>query len=306
MSEKYIRKNSNSYAIYKSSKNYGKFKNIDDAIFAREILIENNWDLTGIKNLYHNDDEYIITSTLDDKLHFIAKYNRKPGEDEIVNHQNKFKRNPNNSKYGLNITRVFETFIIQKQIMGDEYIFGYYDNLEDASFIRNHLMDHMWNIGEFSKIMYDEENKNYKITEVIDDKVYVIDSYECESEIDLEKSYEKFLTKISKHKYGLASHPYLDELKDRIDELEEHFNVRVSDENWNLENITDPLNDIIFKLTPFQKAVYDSVDNSSISEIEKSLSRFRSGNFTGKIMKNLDELITMGLVRENDGYYFKK
>lgn len=305
MLEKYIRENKNSYVINKSGKNFGKFNSLDDAIFAREILIENDWDLTQINDVYQNEDDYIIVSKLDDKIHFIAKYREIPSKAQIENHLKKHMRNPNNSKYGLNITRVFETFIIKKQIMGDEYIFGYYDKLEDAEFARNHLMDNMWNVNSFSKIMHDEETGNFKITEVIDDKVYVIDSYDNEDEIDLNHSYEKFLTRISKHKYGLASHPYLDELTEKIYELEDKFNVKAGDDVWNFENVTDPLDDIIFKLTPFQKLVYDSVDDSTIEDVEKSLQRFKSKNFTSKIQKNLDELVTLNLLSKNNNIYTK-
>ena len=45
MSEKYIRKNKNSYKIIKNSRVFGKFDSLDDAIFVREILINNNWDI---------------------------------------------------------------------------------------------------------------------------------------------------------------------------------------------------------------------------------------------------------------------
>jgi|GEM_PF-1798174 hypothetical protein len=306
MSEKYIRENKNSCTIYKSSKNYGKFRNLDDAILARDILIENDWDIEMIPEIIKDDDDYIIAKVIEDKLHFLARYKTRPTEEQIQRHVKKFMRNPNNSKYGLNISRIFETFIIQKMIAGDDYIFGYYDNLEDAEFVRNFLMDHMWNVNELSQIEYDDEHDNYKIIEVIDDKAYVIDSYKTRDEINMTSSHEKFLNKISKHKLGLASHPYLDELTDSISELEERFNVKVSDDTWSLDNTQDPLNDIIFTLTPWQKTVYDAVNDSTIEEIEKSLSRYRSKNFTQKIEKNLNELIEMKLIRKNQDVYIKR
>lgn len=306
MSEKYIRENKNSCTIYKNSKSYGKFKNLDDAIIARDILIENDWDLTMIPEIIKDGDDYIIAKVIEDKLHFLARYRTMPTEEQIQKHVKKFMRNPNNSKYGLNISRIFETFIIKKMIAGDEYIFGYYDNLEDAEFVRNFLMDHMWNVDGFSQIEYDDEKDNYKIVEVIDDKAYVIDSCTTRDEIDIEKSHEKFITKISKHKLGLSSHPYLDELKDQIPELEERFNVKIKDGNWNLENAEDPLNDIIFTMTPWQKIVYDAVNESTIDEIEKSLSRYRSRNFTQKIEKNLNDLIELNLIRKNQDVYIKR
>jgi site-specific recombinase XerD len=52
------------------------------------------------------------------------------------------------------------------------------------------------------------------------------------SDIDLEKTYEEFLAKISKHKYGLANYPHLDRLKNRISELEEELNVKAAADVW--------------------------------------------------------------------------
>ena len=42
---KYIRENRNSYTIVKASKTYAKITNLDDAIFIRDFLVENDWDL---------------------------------------------------------------------------------------------------------------------------------------------------------------------------------------------------------------------------------------------------------------------
>jgi hypothetical protein len=52
--------------------------------------------------------------------------------------------------------------------------------------------------------------------------------------------------------------------------------------------------------------VYDAVDNSTVEDIEKSLIRFRSGNFTQKIQKNLDELENKGMIYENNNRYIKR
>ena len=123
MSYKYIRENKNSFAIYKSSKNYGKFNNLDDAILARDMLVDNDWNLDNINTkLIKTDNGYIIIDILDEKLCFLKKLKRKPDADEINEAIKKHKRNPNNSRYGLNITKVFDTFIIKKQIAGDDYI----------------------------------------------------------------------------------------------------------------------------------------------------------------------------------------
>lgn len=306
MTEKHIRKNRKSYTIYKGPKTYGRFNELDDALLARDILITHDWDVTSIPNVIQTDGEYIILTVADDKLHITAKTATEPSDDLVEKLIKRQRRNPNNSRYGLNITRVFDTFIIQKTIMGDEYIFGCYDNIEDASFVRNHLLDNNWDIETFSKIMHDDETGKIKITDVIGDKVYVIDTYDDEDEIDLEQSYNNFLVKISKHKHGLASHSYLDELTGIIPQLEEKYNVKAHDEVWDFSNVTNPLDDVIFNLTPFQKIVYDNVDGTTMEEIEVRLSRYRSGNFTMKIKRNLDELVDMGLITKEGEVYSKR
>ena len=304
MSEKYIRKNRNSYVIVKNSKNYGKFQNKDDAIFARDLLVENNWNLDSINELYHVGDKFIVVKVIDEKMHVLARLESKPTQNAIDKMVKRQIRNPNNSKYGLNITKVFDTYVIKKQIAGDDYIFGYYDNLADAEFVRNYLLDHMWNVAEFSQIQYDEDTDTFKVCEIIDDKVYVLATFDDETEIDLDDLHKKFLSKISKHKYGLASHPDLDELTDKIPELEEMFDVKAEDENWAFDNVESPLDDIIFKLTPFQKSVYDAIgEKATFDDVKKALIRYKSGNFDEKILKNLDELIELGLISKNQDYY---
>ena len=304
MSRKYIRENKNSFSISRKSRTYGGFASLDDAIFIRDELVRCDWNLDEITGTYEMDDEYLTVGVIDEKIYILSRSHERPSQNEVENLVKIKTRNPNGSRYGLNIARVFDTFVIKKQIFGMEQIFGYYDNLDDAEFVRNFLMDHMWNVNELSQIEHDESGA-YRIVEVIDDKAYVFDTFKEEGEIDLEKSHRDFLTKISKHKYGLAAHPYLDELKDRIPELEKRFGVTADDDVWSFEDARDPLNDIIFSLTPFQQAVFDAVDGSTFDEITDSLKRFRSKNFEAKISRNLDELEEMNLIEKEDDIFKK-
>lgn len=306
MSKKYIRENKNSYAIVKSSKTYAKITDFDDAIFIRDFLVDNDWDLTKTPQILKKDDIFMVLTVSDQKIRLLGKYKSAPDEDTIHNLIKKHKRNPNNSRYGLNISKIFETFVIKKQIAGDDYIFGYYDNLADAEFVRNFLMDNSWNVNEFQEIEFDEETDTYKVVRVIDDKVYVLDSFKTK-DIDLDETYGEFLAKISKQKYGLASYPYLDLLTDKIEELEKEFGGKAKDKNWNFDNAgDDPLKEVIFTLTPFQKSVYDAIDDkSTFDEIKKSLMRYKSKNFDAKINRNLDELIEMDLIKKEKEYFIK-
>ncbi|WP_406537219.1 hypothetical protein [Methanobrevibacter sp.] len=309
MGEKYLRENKNSFNIVKKSKIYAKITDLDDAIFIRDLLIQNDWDLNKIPQIIKKDDDYLVLAIIDEKLHLLGKYKTQPDTLTIINLIKQFKRNPNNSQYGLNITRVFDTLVIKKQIAGDSYIFGYYDNFEDARFVRNFLLDHDWNVNAFREIEFDDETHSYRVVSIIDDYVYVLGNFNFKSQINLERVYEEFLAKISKHKYGLARYPYLDSLKDRIPELEERFQVKTKDENWSFDNIDDNgsvLNQVIFNLTPFQQAVLNSItSDTSFDEIKRSLIRYNSKNFENKILRNLDELIDLDLVEERDGNYSK-
>lgn len=241
-------------------------------------------------------------------MHILAELESKPTEKLIAQITRKYLRNPNNSKYGLNISKIFETYIIKKQIAGDEYIFGYYDNLADCEFVRNFLLENEWDVSKFKNIEFDEDTQTYKVILVIDDKVYVLNSFD-DNNIDLNHEYSEFLLKISKHKLGLVNYPHLDELKDKVDDLKNQLDVNISDENWDLGDVsenTDTLNDIVFNLTPWQKTVYDSFDTkATFDEIKKSLIRYKSGNFDKKIKKNLDELTDLKLIRKNKDVYEK-
>ena len=310
MGEKYLRENKNSFNIVKKSKIYAKAADFDDAVFIRDLLVQYDWDLNRIPQIIKKDDDYLVLAVIDEKLHLLAKYKTQPDTLTIINLIKEFRRNPNNSEYGLNITRVFDTFVIKKQIAGDDYIFGYYDNFEDARFVRNFLLDHNWNINAFRQIEFDDETHSYRVISIIDDHVYVLGNFKFKSRINLEETYEKFLAKILKHKYGLANYPHLDPLKDEIPYLESRFQVKARDGTWQLNNLDDdtsPLSEIIFALTPFQQSVYDAISkDTSIEEIEKSLIRYKSKNFTQKILKNTNELIELDLIEKTGEDTFSK
>lgn len=310
MNKKYIRKKKNSYDIVKNQRVIAKISNLDDALFIRDSLIENNWDLDNFPQIILKDDDYLVLAIIDGKLRLLARYRIKPDDETVEKLINKYRRNPNNSKYGLNIMNYFDTFIIKKQIFGEEMIFGYYDELKDAEFVRNFLLDNEWDVNKFSEIMFDEETSTYKVTCVIDDVVYVLDSFDSKEEIDLDKVHEEFLAKISKHKYGLATYHHLDLLADKIEELEVEFGVKTKDGYWFLKDLNDnssALNEIVFNMTPFQKTIYDVISSkTTIDEIEQVLVRYKTKNFRQKIIKNLDELVELKLVEKiGDETYMK-
>ena len=68
----------------------------------------------------------------------------------------------------------------------------------------------------------------------------------------------------------------------------------------------DALTDIIFSLTPFEKIVYDAIDKkATFEEIKQKLARYRSKNFDEKINRNLDSLISKGMIKKEGDFYIK-
>ena len=310
MSEKYIRKTKNSYKIVKNSRVFGKFNSLDDAIFVREILIKNNWDIDNFTlEMYLSLDDYIVVSKIDEKLVILGKFKDKPNDNLIEKLTKKQIRNPNNSKYGLNIVRVFDLFMVKKQIAGDEYIFGVFDNLDDAIFTRNFLLDNNWNVKAFSEVEYCDESEKFKIVKVYDDRVYILGTFKTmhDAQSNIENSRLEFLNKITKHKHGLANHPHLDMLTGHIEDLENEFQITAQDDVWNFEGVSDPLNDMVFNLTPWQKIIYDEIsDEVTFDDLVLSLSRYKTKNFDKKVRRYLDELVDLGLVEKLDDDWYKK
>ena len=311
MSEKYIRKYKSSYGIIKNSYVFAKADTLEDAIFLRDLLESKNWNPDNFTLEMHlSHDRYIVVAKIDEKLHLLGKFEVPPNDDELEKLINKIRRNPNNSKYGLNISRVFEIFMVKKQIAGEEHIFGFFDNLEDARFTRNFLLDNSWDVNAFGQIEFCDETDTYKIVLVHDDLVYVLGTFDDieEAKNNIENCRKDFLNKIYKHKNGLANHPHLDRLTDHIEELEDAFQLKTSDETWQIKgDVENPLSDIIFSLTPWQKIIYDSTgDTFTFDEVKTSLIRFKSKNFDEKIRRHLDEMVRLGLIKKLDDSNFEK
>lgn len=313
MAEKYIQKKSNYFYLNKS-RNFGKFKHMDEAIYARDLLLKRNWDIDEIQDhIFELNSKYYYLKVIDDKIHIFGDFESVPDDKSIEKIIKNYLRNPNNTKYGLNISRIEDVFVIRKQIFGDEYIFGVFNNLKDAQFIRNFLLENQWDVNALSQVEYDDETDTYKIVEVIDDKAYVLGSFESQkiANENIDNARKEFIGSVYKHKYALSNLPHLNDLTDRIDELKTIFNVDYEDGVWSFDNAEkqeDALNKIIFNLTPWQKIIYDNMgdDPIFIDELMSKIKTYKSKNFKSKVEKYLKELIDLGIVEElQDKSYVK-
>lgn len=310
MSEKYIRKNGKYFQVFKSG-NFGKFLKLEDAIEAKNLLSEHNWNLEEFPDYtFERDNAFFTFTVIDDKVHLLGPFDEKPSQKTIEISKKRMLRNPNGTRYGLNITRIFTEYVINKQIAGERYIFGVFDNPEDAAFARNFLLDNSWNVNAFGQIEFDDETDTYKIVEVIDEKIYVLGTYESEMQAqnNIEDARNEFLSKIRKHKYGLSNHPHLDALTDRLEDLKLRFGIENIDDVWSFEKADgDVLNQVIFNLTPWQKLVYDRINGeTTFEELKRRLAGYVAKNLDEKLAKNIEELINSGLVEDlGDGVYIR-
>ena len=79
--------------------NFGKFDSLEDATFVKNILVENDWVLSRIKNndcIYRNDDSYWIIKSFKNKLHILGKFTSYNDAKDHVNWlTDEFKNNEN-------------------------------------------------------------------------------------------------------------------------------------------------------------------------------------------------------------------
>ena len=110
---KYITFKNNYYRISKTingkQKFFGSFKDINNAIVLRDLLIENGWVESGIPKKFFSDHS-----------------------------------SSNKSKYGKNIIFVNDYFKVNKQINGKRKMFGSFENVENALRLRDLLNKNDW------------------------------------------------------------------------------------------------------------------------------------------------------------------
>ena len=145
---KYIVFHNGVYKIHKlidgQQKFIGLFKTPEEAMKVRDILIENNWDLTSIP------------------LELLST--------------------PNQDRYYY-IRKVKNRFIVSKMIDGERKYFGSFDNIKDAIRLRNYLMLNNWQVDDEEEIEKIDEyvfliNDKYVVQKEFDGETVVFGSFD--------------------------------------------------------------------------------------------------------------------------------
>lgn len=185
---------------------FGYFDSLEDAIFARDLLMAHDWDLDEIQklgNVLEYDDEFLVVTIYDRKLKFLEKFKTRSGAeghaDKLVD---EFRKNPNGAKYGIYIYKWNDHFEVSKLTDSKDRVFGYYSNLDDATFARDLLMQYDWSLEDISRdgpVFYSNVHGKYCIIEVANNKLRVIAYHD--NEVDALANAEDDISRYHKSKY---------------------------------------------------------------------------------------------------------
>ena len=189
----YIYEKNNRFRVIKSikgsTKNFGNYETLEEAIFARDLLIEHDWNLDEVipsDHVIKFNGEFWVVTRFRGKLKFLGKFNtRNDAKGNVANLIKEFQGNPYGRQYGTYIYKIGEYFDVKKSINNKELLFGSYANLDDATFARDLLVMYDWNLMDILKggpIFFSKIHKQYLVVPVIDDKVVIINHYD--SKID--------------------------------------------------------------------------------------------------------------------------
>lgn len=323
---------------------YGSYPSYDEAIFIRNLLEKNNWDLDYFidNNIFKKDDEYVILFKFDDKIRLLSTYDKyEDAADQLDYVIEDFKINKSRSREAKYIYKVKNKYVIQKFYKGKMKVFGRFNTFEDAMIIKTLLTKLDWDIskvndgtnifkvhGECAVILEDndqlhllgtfptfkeaQKNKN----KLISDKVTFLNSFA--------NPYSKKNRYIKKSNKGYSVSKRIDGeliVFGTYDTYDEAIAARDEFEasNWKTEEKPtqeiDDLNSIIFNLTRWQKVVFDVIENldqdtftyDDLMKFRSSFIRFTTpSKVEEKVKSNIEDLINLNLLEKIDDKTYKK
>lgn len=265
--------------------------------------------------------------------------------------KDKSKQSKLTSKYGTNVykSRSGDSFFIRKSLGGKNFNFGYFDSLDDALFIKKLLIENGWDLTKFSNTdcIYSNNGLFYVVV-ILRNKLKILDKFSSFSEASkyinsdsfnggLEKpnnihqnNKNRYIVK-NKNKFNIFKRingelinfgvysTREDALKARDILIKNNWKVYSTDKEslFSQDFISDNLmNKIIFNLTPWQKIIFDMINNfeeykftkMDIIKYSANFKRFRSSklDMDSKLIKILEELIDLNLLKkEKENVYVK-
>lgn len=187
--EQYIYEKNNRFRVIKSIKGnnkiFGNYGTLEEAIFARDLLIGHDWNLDEIipsDNVIKFNDEFMVITAFKGALKFLNRFQtRNDAKENASKLIMEFERNPYGSKYGTYIYKREDYFDVKKKINNKDVLFGSYTNLNDATFARDLLADHDWDLTDIlneGPVFFSQIHDKYVVVNVNNGKLMVIKYYE--------------------------------------------------------------------------------------------------------------------------------
>ena len=287
----YIRKSFNRNEV-----GFGLYKNLDDATFARNLLKDNNWDLSKVKELapvcfssIHN--QYVVFDVVDEKVIVADKFD---SQSEALGNAQKSIEEYRKSKYGTGEKHVVfngRLFAVQRWMSGKINYFGSFKELEDAVAVRNLLVDVDWDLSSIYENRIYEINDYFYKFHIFEGTVKIIGKFRnnedaqsnennlsnltYEDIYDPENQYSKVNRHISKRggkfwiKKNIDGQPRIfgpfDTRSDAIDARDKYEEM-----GWNIDfdeqsiysadpDSDDSFEEVISKLSMWQRIIYDTI-----------------------------------------------
>lgn len=123
---KYIAKKGEKFVIKTRTGIWGTYKNVEDALHDRDLLVEANWDIGEVLASDEKDNKYYEMDLPDFETEKLKK-----DENKYISKQK---------------TDGGEYFTVQKKIKGKLKRFGYYKTLDEAKEVRDELIKNNWGV----------------------------------------------------------------------------------------------------------------------------------------------------------------
>ena len=333
----YISKRASSYGIVKKmgGKNYsfGHYDKLQDAVLARNLLIEYKWNLNMIKKSGHIvfDDEtgqYCVIEIVERKIHTLDRFNTHfEARKNCRKLLDDFNDNFNSS---ANIVRNGKKFNIYKKINKKRHSYGSFLKLNDAKAVRDILIDCDWDTSKITRERIYSKNRYFWKLIADGDEIKIIGKYKSlrQAKIDEENLIDKYSLRDSQRhrniyknggKYHIAkrmggelkSFGVYDTLKEAIEARD-----RLISNNWIVlenESILNNIEDVINNLGLWAGLIYEAFNMVGECEISfdalkhnEVFDSYRHFSLNKKLGKYLEELAKLKLIRKlPDGNYRK-
>lgn len=336
--------NYKSFSIFKSingiNTNFGSFRSLYDAKFVRNTLMDIDWNIDNLEDIYYNEfsDTYDVVGVYKNKIKILESF------DSIEDAQN-------------NLQDVLDRFEYKKMVFDEDYIqengnqfaihdsdskyFGSFKSFEDACTVRDFLVENNWDLTNFDYNSIYHINGYYWRFVKFKSYLRIVGKYENFDDAFLNQN------NISDYSLKDLTNPdnqYLEinrniikrkgkfEVTKRIDGQKISFGIfdtrqeaiKARDEfesnGWEIDydensifndSYQDSFQEIVFNLTLWQKLIYDAIDKMDCDIFyfddlinHNTLRPYKRGNFNSKVEKYLNELIDLNLVRKiGDGSF---